>query len=609
MPRVDRHSFKLRNPSYNPHLGIRGLVVMTSLGARAPNKAIPGKCIIRHDSIFKAVWDWVILVFVIYTAFEIPFSATFLLPQELSRMKSSSRFAALVSGSPLAICNLCVDLLFVVDIPINFRSTYVREGTDELIVNPKKIALNYFKSWFLIDLLSAIPFEFMVDHRKDGATTLMGLLKTARLLRLVRIVRKFDRYSEYGQAVIILLTCFFLLVAHWLACIWHAIGQAQLGDHNSWIEKLSRHSQHVSSGNVTHTPGLQTRYITALYFTMTSLSSVGFGNVSPNTNAEKVFSILVMIVGALMYASIFGNMTAIIQRLYSRTSRHRRNLRIIQDFVRFYKIPRNLRDDLEEYFRHEWSYTKGMDIDTVLKRFPESLQADICVHLHKKLFAECSAFQCASEGCLRALARRFDIRRHLPGQYLIKQGDEVKKLYFIAKGFVEVLKDGHCELVLGKGDVISCDYTSRQSLRTAKANASLLIQTYCQIHVVDWQDLLSVLRVYSKFRESFTNHLKLAYNLDDSEIESPLYPPLNQHVYNPEHIEIGYNNRPDCSIVSIETKLDSLERKLEDFDKRFTEMMSNVLPLVKRLTDGPECTDSPRDTGTRHIAEINHVAK
>ena len=67
------------------------------------------------------------------------------------------------------------------------------------------------------------------------ATTLMGLLKTARLLRLVRVSRKIDRYSEYGLAVIVLLTCLFTLTAHWLACVWHAIGILEARDDSGWL--------------------------------------------------------------------------------------------------------------------------------------------------------------------------------------------------------------------------------------------------------------------------------------------------------------------------------------------------------------------------------------
>lgn len=41
----------------------------------------------------------------------------------------------------------------------------------------------------------------------------------------------------------------------------------------------------------------QAKYVTALYFTFSSLTSVGFGNVAPNTDVEKIFTILVMLIG------------------------------------------------------------------------------------------------------------------------------------------------------------------------------------------------------------------------------------------------------------------------------------------------------------------------
>lgn len=38
-------------------------------------------------------------------------------------------------------------------------------------------------------------------------------------------MRKLDRYLEYGAAMLVLLLCFYMLVAHWLACIWYSIGE------------------------------------------------------------------------------------------------------------------------------------------------------------------------------------------------------------------------------------------------------------------------------------------------------------------------------------------------------------------------------------------------
>ena len=72
-----------------------------------------------------------------------------------------------------------------------------------------------------------LVFFLLYTNDRAQTTTLIGLLKTARLLRLVRVARKLDRYSEYGAAVLLLLMAGFCLIAHWLACIWYAIAKVE----------------------------------------------------------------------------------------------------------------------------------------------------------------------------------------------------------------------------------------------------------------------------------------------------------------------------------------------------------------------------------------------
>ena len=102
-----------------------------------------------------------------------------------------------------------------------------------------------------------------------------------------------------------------------------------------------------------------------------------------------------------MYASIFGNVSAIIQRLYSGTARYHSAMQRVREFNKFYQIPNPLKQRLEEYFQHAWTYTNGIDMNMVLKGFPDCLQADICVHLNRNLLNNCLAFEGASSGCLR----------------------------------------------------------------------------------------------------------------------------------------------------------------------------------------------------------------
>lgn len=113
------------------------------------------KCTILHYSPFKAVWDWIILLLVIYTAIFTPYMAAFLL-NENRRDKNESRYT-----DPLTITDLLVDVMFIIDILINFRTTYVNKN-DEVVSHPGKIAIHYFKGWFLIDVVAAIPFDLLL---------------------------------------------------------------------------------------------------------------------------------------------------------------------------------------------------------------------------------------------------------------------------------------------------------------------------------------------------------------------------------------------------------------------------------------------------------------
>ncbi|XP_040605857.1 potassium voltage-gated channel subfamily H member 6 isoform X2 [Mesocricetus auratus] len=406
---------------------------------------------ILHYSPFKAVWDWLILLLVIYTAVFTPYSAAFL----LSDQDESQRGTCGYTCSPLTVVDLIVDIMFVVDIVINFRTTYVNTN-DEVVSHPRRIAVHYFKGWFLIDMVAAIPFDLLIFRTgSDETTTLIGLLKTARLLRLVRVARKLDRYSEYGAAVLFLLMCTFALIAHWLACIWYAIGNVErpyLEPKIGWLDSLGvQLGKHYNGSDPASGPSVQDKYVTALYFTFSSLTSVGFGNVSPNTNSEKVFSICVMLIGSLMYASIFGNVSAIIQRLYSGTARYHTQMLRVKEFIRFHQIPNPLRQRLEEYFQHAWSYTNGIDMNAVLKGFPECLQADICLHLHRALLQHCPAFHGASKGCLRALAVKFKTTHAPPGDTLVHLGDVLSTLYFISRGSIEILRDDVVVAILDGG--------------------------------------------------------------------------------------------------------------------------------------------------------------
>ncbi|CAH8500248.1 unnamed protein product [Dicrocoelium dendriticum] len=355
------------------------------------------------------------------------------------------------SSNVLRTVEILVDVMFFVDIFINFRTTYVNKN-DEVVSHPRRIATHYLKGWFFIDLVAAIPFDliFFQSSGGDQHTTLTSLLKSARLLRLVGIVRKLDRYSEYGASILLLLTALFALIAHWLACIWYAIGNTEHQFREpkiGWLDTLAIQTEQFYTEDPQSGPNLPTKYITALYFTFSSLTSIGFGNVSPNTNSEKVFSIIVMLVGSLMYASIFGNVGALIQRLYSGTARYHAQMLRIREFIRFHQIPSTLRQRLEEYSTQVWEHTNGIDMTMVQYSFPESLQSDICLYVYRDMLGGSPAFKYLSDGCLRNISLRIRAVHMPPSDTLIHTGDLLTSVCYLVKGNLEVVTTD--DLILG----------------------------------------------------------------------------------------------------------------------------------------------------------------
>ena len=90
------------------------------------------------------------------------------------------------------------------------------------------------------------------------------------------------------------------MVAHWFACIWYVIGSEEIKRRNTvgWLYHLGEtiqtpYNHNFSAGG----PSESSAYVTALYFTLTGMTTVGFGNVAANTNAEKIFSVTLMLIG------------------------------------------------------------------------------------------------------------------------------------------------------------------------------------------------------------------------------------------------------------------------------------------------------------------------
>ncbi|XP_048870758.1 potassium voltage-gated channel subfamily H member 4-like isoform X2 [Brienomyrus brachyistius] len=491
--------------------------------------------ILLHYSVSKALWDWMILLATFYVAVTVPYNVCFTTPDDLETASRST-----------IVSDIAVEMLFILDIVLNFRTTYVSQS-GQVVYDARSICIHYAATWFFVDLIAALPFDLLYAFNIT-VTSLVHLLKTVRLLRLLRLLQKLDRYSQYSAMVLTLLMSMFALLAHWMACIWYVIGRKEMESNDpitwdiGWLHELGKRLDTPYTNSTLGGPSPRSAYIAALYFTLSSLTSVGFGNVCANTDAEKIFSVCTMLIGALMHAVVFGNVTAIIQRMYSRRSLYHTRMKDLKDFIRVHRLPQQLKQRMLEYFQTTWSVNNGIDANELLHDFPDELRADIAMHLNKDIL-QLPVFESASRGCLRSLSLHIKTSFCAPGEYLIRHGDALHANYFVCSGSLEVLKDGMVLAILGKGDLIGADLPGQEQV--IKTNADVKALTYCDLQHISVRALREVLELYPEYAVRFADdiHQSLTYNLRaGSEAEgltrfsrSPRVPHRLDHSGHPEH--------------------------------------------------------------------------
>lgn len=142
------------------------------------------RCIILPDSKFILYWEFVINILLIYECTVNPFRLAFFLPQ--------TQFYNTLDG--------IVTIGFFLDIVVNFRKAYYNEQS-KLVRKGGEIANSYLRSWFLVDLVATIPFQylsntFLFSKDVDASRLIRSIrfykvLKMYKMLRLVRLAKMY----------------------------------------------------------------------------------------------------------------------------------------------------------------------------------------------------------------------------------------------------------------------------------------------------------------------------------------------------------------------------------------------------------------------------------
>jgi hyperpolarization activated cyclic nucleotide-gated potassium channel 2 len=126
-----------------------------------------------------------------------------------------------LEGLFMNIVNGMIDVCFIVDILFNFRTTMWNPLTGEEIFDTREIAMSYLKNRFIVDLISSIPLDRIVDlttdmHHIAGNLALLSMLKIVRILRFTKIISYLNATEDVKLSLKLFKMIFYLIIyIHW----------------------------------------------------------------------------------------------------------------------------------------------------------------------------------------------------------------------------------------------------------------------------------------------------------------------------------------------------------------------------------------------------------
>ena len=312
------------------------------------------------------------------------------------------------------LLNSVIDILFLVDILITFRTTYIVPSTGNEISEPKAIAKQYLKGRFWMDLLATIPFDLIAgDNPNFQFTTLFGLLKTTRVLRLGRIIRFINTRDDIKLTLKLLQLVYFLvLYLHLIGCCWfliHNINQEWIPPQDYMFVKTELYSQNDVY-----------KYFHSFYYSVNMLNG---NEIGPRSVGSLTFVSVILLLGAIVNANIFGNMAVIIQDLNKKASKYQEKIDIANTAMKNLKINKDLQLRVINYLLYTQS---NRDHQKELEQFKDMISPSLQMEVNLFIFGNIVKMD--------SLISNFYEKSFLPEDYIMKQGDDPDSLYFLYKG-------------------------------------------------------------------------------------------------------------------------------------------------------------------------------
>ena len=435
------------------------------------------------DDKLKTAWDLFIMILVLYTLTVYVFRMSF---------SDTDPFA-------WAIFEYLLDFVFFLDCIFTFFTCFY--GTNsELVVSHSKIAIRYLKFWFWIDILGFFPYEAFTNSSAGDSdlfsSELKPLFRALRILKLTRLFKwwsnpfKTQELKEFLQICNIKLTrvklliLAFVLFCHVMCCFWCILPRATV-QYDNWQRFYKIEDTETFE-----------KYLAGIYWIITTICTIGFGDIVPQNDLEISVTICVMSAGVFFYSYTISSMTSLIAASNFQNSRIEEYTNVLQGIATEYKLSKSFHKRLNEALVYNLK-EKRMDFSTLLNSLPPKMASKLKYRMNHKLLENNDFFKDKPSHFTQRILEFLMPYKVETNEFIYKEGSPCDEIYFLLSGEVVFVYDTNIiyESVVaggyfGDAELFLCE-ERETTVKSTKRTKMLTL---------DRENLLNILKDYEKLK-------------------------------------------------------------------------------------------------------------
>ncbi len=300
------------------------------------------------------------------------------------------------------------------------------------------------KTWFIVDFFSFFPIN-LVSEGFDCENTnhygslakvmrlprLYKLFRLTKLLRMLKLMKsksgsnriskyildKFKLDSNIERFIIFIFV--FLILNHLAACIWYILAKFDDFGPDCWVTRL---------GYIDETQG--NLYVLSFYWTLTTVTTVGYGDISAGTTSERIYSLFIMSIGVLMYSFAIGSLTSIVASIDAKKAKVNERLQALYSIKYDFRISQDTYEKVRKLIKYGVTHDQNRQLK-FLQVLPHKLRIELSQIIHENIIKKLNFFKDKPNEFLGFVAPFLKPIKFIQNEFLYKVDETLDESKFL----------------------------------------------------------------------------------------------------------------------------------------------------------------------------------